>query len=68
MKFRPFGHTLQGSFALIRTRGFGKKEGWLLIKHADGYTQPGYAANVYDFSAISGRSLAEIAAEPPASE
>jgi bifunctional non-homologous end joining protein LigD len=62
LKFRLYGHQLQGSFALIRTRGMGKKESWLLIKHADGFTQAGYDANAYDFSAISGRSLAEIAA------
>jgi bifunctional non-homologous end joining protein LigD len=66
LKFRLDGHKLQGSFALVRTRGFGKKESWLLIKHRDGSTQTGYDANDYDFSAISGRSLAEIAAEPPA--
>jgi bifunctional non-homologous end joining protein LigD len=66
LKFRLSGHNLQGSFALIRTRGIGKKESWLLIKHADGYTQPGHDANTYDYSAVSGRSLAEIAEEPPA--
>ena len=63
LKFRLEGQKLQGSFALVRTRGFGKKESWLLIKHRDGYTQTGYDANAYDFSAVSGRSLAEIAAE-----
>ena len=63
LKFRLYGHKLQGSFALIRTRGMGKKESWLLIKHADGSTHTGYDANEYDFSAVSGRSLAEIAAQ-----
>lgn len=67
LKFRLYGHKLQGSFALVRTRGFGKKESWLLIKHRDGSTQAGYDANAYDFFAVSGRSLAEIAAEPPES-
>ena len=62
LKFRLEGHKLQGSFALVRTRGFGRRESWLLIKHRDGYTQTGYDANDYDFSAVSGRSLAEIAA------
>lgn len=66
LKFRLEGHKLQGSFALVRTRGFGKKESWLLIKHRDGSTQAGYDANAYDVSAVSGRSLAEIASEPPA--
>jgi bifunctional non-homologous end joining protein LigD len=60
--FRLYGTKLQGSFALIRVRGFGGKESWLLIKHHDEYTKMGYDANAYDFSAISNRSLAEIAA------
>jgi len=60
--FRLYGTKLQGSFSLIRVRGFGGKESWLLIKHHDEYTKKGYDANTYDFSAISNRSLAEIAA------
>ncbi len=63
VKFRLYGKKLQGSFALVRTRGFGKKESWLLIKHRDEYAQPGYDANDYDFSATSNRTLAEIAAQ-----
>ncbi len=61
--FRLYGSKLKGSFALIRARGFKGKESWLLIKHHDEYTKMGYDANVYDFSAISSRSLAEIAAD-----
>ena len=60
--FRLYGTKLQGSFALIRVRGFRGKESWLLIKHQDEFTKIGYDANTYDFSAISNRSLAEIAA------
>ena len=60
--FRLYGTKLQGSFALIRVRGFRGKESWLLIKHQDEFTKIGYDANIYDFSAISNRSLAEIAA------
>jgi bifunctional non-homologous end joining protein LigD len=60
--FRLYGTKLQGSFALFRVRGFSGKEPWLLIKHHDEYTKVGYDANMYDFSAISNRSLAEIAA------
>jgi len=63
VKFRLYGKKLQGSFALVRTRGFGKKESWLLIKHQDEYVQPGYDANNYDFSATTNRTLAEIAAQ-----
>ncbi len=61
--FRLYGSKLKGSFALIRARGFKGKESWLLIKHQDEYTMMGYDANAYDFSAISNRSLAEIAAD-----
>jgi len=66
LKFRLYGKKLRGSFALVRTRGFkGVKDAWLLIKHKDEYCRSGYDANDYDFSAVSGRSLAEIAAEGP---
>ena len=63
LKFRLYGKKLHGSFALIRTRGFGGKVSWLLIKHHDEYVQQGYDANDYDYSAVSNRSLAEIAAQ-----
>jgi len=61
LKFRLYGKKLQGSFALVRTKGFGgSKESWLLIKHKDQYVKKGYDANGYDSSATTGRSLAEI--------
>ena len=63
VKFRLYGKKLQGSFALIRIRGSSKQESWLLIKHHDEYVQPGYDANDYDFSAVSNRTVAEIAAQ-----
>ena len=61
LKFRLYGKKLKGSFALVRTSGIGGKEAWLLIKHRDEDCQPGYDAKDYDFSAKTGRSLAEIA-------
>lgn len=68
LKFRLYGTKLQGSFALVRTKGFrGAKGAWLLIKHRDRYCKSGYDASDYDFSALSGRSLAEIAAGPKSS-
>lgn len=63
LKFTLYGRKLKGSFALVRTAGFGGKAAWLLIKHRDQYSQPGYDAKDYDFSAISKRSIDEIAAE-----
>lgn len=63
LKFTLHGKKLKGSFALVRTAGFGGKMAWLLIKHKDKYSQPGYDAKDYDFSAVSKRSIGEIAAE-----
>ncbi len=63
LKFRLYGKKLLGSFALVRTDGFGGKESWLLIKHRDEHSQLGYDANDHDFSAVSGRTLAQIAGQ-----
>ena len=63
LKFFLFGKKLKGSFALVRTGGFGGKDSWLLIKHRDKYSKPGYDANEYDFSAVSKRSLAQISGQ-----
>jgi bifunctional non-homologous end joining protein LigD len=63
LKFVLYGKKLKGSFALVRTAGFGGKESWLLIKHRDEYSQPGYDANDYDYSAVSKKSLAQIAGQ-----
>ncbi len=63
LKFRLYGKKLNGSFALVRTAGFQGKESWLMIKHRDDYSKSGYDVNDYDFSAVSNRSLAEIASQ-----
>jgi bifunctional non-homologous end joining protein LigD len=62
LKFRLYGKKLQGSFALVRTKGFGsmKGESWLLIKHRDGFVKKGYDAANYDFSAKTNRSMDQI--------
>jgi len=63
LKFTLYGKKLQGSFALVRTKGLGgAREAWLLIKHRDEFCLAGYDANVYDFSAATNRSLEQIAA------
>lgn len=63
LKFTLFGEKLEGSFALVRTKGFGgAKEAWLLIKHRDEHCKAGYDANDLDYSAESNRSLAQIEA------
>jgi bifunctional non-homologous end joining protein LigD len=72
LKFRLYGKKLRGSFALIRTAGFRGKESWLLIKHSDEYSKQQYDAKDYDFSAVSNRTLAQIAGQaeigPPRTE
>jgi bifunctional non-homologous end joining protein LigD len=60
IKFFLEGKKLHGSFALVKTRGFGPKNAWLLIKHKDEYVKKDYDANKYDFSAKSGKSIKEI--------
>jgi len=62
LKFTLYGKKLQGSFALVRTGGLGgAREAWLLIKHKDGHCKEGYDAKYYDFSAMSNKTLAQIA-------
>jgi len=63
IKFTLYGKKLHGSFALVRTKGFGGNESWLLIKHKDRHSESGYDAKDHDRSAASGRTVDEIAAE-----
>jgi bifunctional non-homologous end joining protein LigD len=60
IKFMLYGHKLKGSFALVKTRGFGGRESWLLIKHNDQFVKKDYDAKDFDFSAVSNKSLEEI--------
>jgi bifunctional non-homologous end joining protein LigD len=59
--FRLYGTKLHGLFTLLRLRRPGKQVTWLLLKHHDHDAVQGYDASAYDFSAVSHRSLAEIA-------
>lgn len=59
IKFFLEGKKLKGSFALVKA-GFAGKKSWLLIKHKDKFCKKDYDVNEYDFSAKSGKSLAEI--------
>ena len=60
IKFFLKGEKLQGSFALVKTKNFGPKDAWLLIKHNDTFVKKGYDANDFDFSAVSNRTLDQI--------
>jgi len=60
IKFFLHGKKIKGSFALVKTKNFGPKNAWLLIKHKDEYIQENYDANNFDFSAKSGKSIKDI--------
>ena len=62
MSFTLHGERLQGSFALIRTRGTSDKPQWLLMKHRDAHAQPGadIVAEIVT-SVDTGRTMDEIA-------
>jgi len=62
-KFILHGKKLHGSWVLVRTRGFGSstRESWLLIKHRDQFASAKDITIAAPKSALSGRSLADIA-------
>lgn len=60
IKFVLHGKKLHGSFALVKTKGWGPKNSWLLIKHNDEFVEEGYDANHYDFSAKSRKSIEQV--------
>lgn len=61
IKFFLNGKRLKGSFALVKTKNFGPKNSWLLIKHADKFCTENYDANDYNSSVKTGKPLSEIA-------
>lgn len=60
IKFILHGKKLKGSFALVKTKGWGPKDSWLLIKHDDKYVKKDFDANDYDKSVISKKTIEEI--------
>jgi bifunctional non-homologous end joining protein LigD len=65
LKFTLHGKKLQGSWVLVRTRGFGSKtdKSWLLIKHRDRFASSEDITVEKPRSAVSSRLLADIARE-----
>jgi bifunctional non-homologous end joining protein LigD len=64
LKFTLHGKKLQGSWVLVRTRGYGKspdRPAWLLIKHRDEYASSEDVAKSAPRSVASDRLLADIA-------
>src|SRR5512133_1204164 len=71
LKFRLNGEKLKGSFVLAHMKGRrpgSKGNEWLLIKHRDEYAAPGYDIDKYDYSVLTHRSLAQIAADEGSAE
>ncbi len=71
LKFRLNGKKLKGDFALVHMkarRPGSKGTEWLLIKHRDAYVQEGYDIDKYDYSALTKRSLKEIAGDAGSAE
>jgi bifunctional non-homologous end joining protein LigD len=65
-KFRLHGEKLKGAFALVRMKGRGKGNEWLLIKKRDEFAVPGWDPEDYAWSVLSGRTQEEIAQGMPA--
>jgi bifunctional non-homologous end joining protein LigD len=66
LKFELYGKKLRGSWVLVRTKGGYGRPGhssWLLIKHKDEYATGEDIVAERPESALSGKMLAEIAAE-----
>ena len=64
LKFMLHGKKLQGSWVLVRTRGFGSsksRSSWLLIKHRDQYASESDITANQPYSTVSRRLLADIA-------
>lgn len=66
LKFRLHGEKLAGEFALVRMKGRGKGNDWLIIKKHDAAAVPGWDIEDYAYSVLSGRTQEEIAQNPPA--
>jgi bifunctional non-homologous end joining protein LigD len=64
LKFVLLGEKLSGSWVLVRT---GRPRQWLLIKHRDQYTSEDDLTITRPLSAVSGRTMAEIAQAASAS-
>ncbi len=66
LKFRLHGEKLNGDFALVRMKGRGKGNEWLIIKKRDEFATPGWDVESYAHSVLSGRTQEEIAQNLPA--
>jgi len=65
IKFHLNGEKLRGSFVLVKLRHGEKKNEWLMIKHKDVEVDPAWDIDAHDGSALTGRTIEEIADEMP---
>src|ERR1700726_814972 len=56
-KLRLHGHTLNGSFVLVKLKHSRGKNEWLLIKHRDDHANPMWNAEEHGESVVSGRPI-----------
>jgi len=71
LKFELHGTKLRGSWVLAKMhsrRSGTKGTEWLLIKHRDDAVESGYDIDAHDGSALTGRSMDEIAADKRSAE
>src|SRR5215831_5305711 len=65
IKFHLNGEKLRGSFVLVKLKHGEKKNEWLMIKHKDADVDPAWDIEAHDGSALTGRTIEEIAEEVP---
>src|SRR5262245_40553770 len=65
IKFHLNGEKLRGSFVLVKLKRGEKKNEWLMIKHKDSDVDPAWDIDAHDGSALTGRTIEEIAEEVP---
>jgi len=65
IKFSLNGEKLRGGFVLVKIKRSEKGNEWLLIKHKDAAEDPTWNIDEHDGSALTGRSIAEIAEQTP---
>src|SRR5690348_18465174 len=65
IKFSLNGEKLRGAFVLVKIKRSEKGNEWLLIKHKDAAEDPKWNIEEHDGSALTGRTLGEIAEQAP---
>ncbi len=69
IKFVLAGERLRGLFTLVKMHGRDADENaWLLLKDHDDFEDPNWRIEDFATSAVSGRTLAEIGADPKAAQ